>query len=86
MRSVGLGDHVEVVSTNLVAGSGTRRNGVAGDGGHGLRQEALLNGAGGVEILGQTSVVKMALVVDGVLDCNCGLQDETLEKVALIKA
>jgi len=86
MRSVGLGDHVEVVSTNLVAGSGTRRYGVAGDRGHGLWQEALLDGAGGVEVLGKTGVIEMALVVDGVLDRNRGLQDETLEEVAFVEA
>ena len=84
--AVGLGYDVEVVSADLVAGSGTRRYGVAGDGRHGLGQEALLDGAGGVEILGEAGVVQVALVVDGVFDGNGGLEDKTLEEVAFIKA
>jgi hypothetical protein len=85
MRSVGFGYHIEVVSADLVAGSGTCRYGVAGDRGHGLREEALLDSAGGIEILGQTGVIQMALVVDGVLDGYGSLQDKTLEEVAFIE-
>jgi hypothetical protein len=85
-RSIGFGDHIEVISADLVAGSGTRRDGVTGDGWHGLRQKALLDGAGGVEILGQAGVVEVALMVDGILDGDCGLEDQTFEEVAFVKA
>src|SRR5258708_4595879 len=70
MRSVRLRPHSEVVSTDLVAGSRTDRHGVAGDRGRGLGQEALLDSGGGMEIRGQASVVRVAFVVDGVLDGN----------------
>ncbi len=85
MRSVGLGDHVEVIATDLVAGSGPCRHVVAGDRGHGLGQQALLDSAGGIEILGETGVIQVALVVDGVLDRDGGLQDEALEEVAFVE-
>ncbi len=45
----------------------------------------MLDCAGGVEILGQTGVIQMALVVDGVLDGNRGLQDEAFQEVAFIE-
>jgi hypothetical protein len=85
MRSVGLGHDIEVVSTDLIAGSRTYRYGVAGDRGQGLGQEALLDGAGGIEILGQTGVIEMAFMIDGVLNRDCSLQDETLQKIAFIE-
>jgi hypothetical protein len=85
MRSVGFGYYIEVVSTDLVAGSGTCRHGVAGDGRHGLGEEALLDGAGGIKILGETGVIQVALVIDGVLEGNRGLEDETFEEVAFIE-
>jgi hypothetical protein len=86
MGAVGFGYDVEVVSADLVTGSGAGRHGVAGDGGHGLGEEALLDGAGGIKILGEARVIQMPLVVDGVLDGDGGLQDETLQEVAFIKA
>jgi hypothetical protein len=85
MRSVGFGYYIEVVSTDLVAGSGTCRYGVAWDGRHGLWEEALLDGAGGIEILGEAGVIQVALVIDGVLERNCGLQDEAFQEVAFIE-
>src|SRR5438093_3500378 len=85
MRSVRLRHHIEVVSTYLVAGSRTCRHGVAGDRGHRLGQEALLDCAGGIEILGEASVIQVAFVVDGVLDGNRRLQDKAFEEVALIE-
>jgi hypothetical protein len=85
MGSVRLGYHVEVVSPDLVAGSRAYRYGVAGDRGQGLRQEALLDSAGGIEILGEAGVVQMALVVDGVLDGNRGLQDKAFKEVSFIE-
>jgi hypothetical protein len=85
MRSVGLRHHIEIVSADLVAGSRACRNGVAGDRGHGLRQKALLDSAGSIEILGETGVVQVALVVDSVLDGNRGLEDKTFEEVSFIE-
>src|SRR5580692_1675987 len=65
MGSVGFSHYVEVVSADLIAGSGACRYGVAGDRWHGLGQQALLDSAGGVEILGETGVIQVPLVVDG---------------------
>src|SRR5438445_6089896 len=86
MRAIGFGYDVEVVSTDLVAGAGTGRHGVAGDNRHSLGEQALLDGAGGIEVLGETGVIHVALVVDGVLYCYGGLQDEAFKEVSFVEA
>jgi hypothetical protein len=45
----------------------------------------LLDSAGSIEILGETGVVQVALVVDSILDGNRGLEDKTFEEVSFIE-
>ena len=54
--------------------------------GHGLREQTLLDGAGGIEVLRETGVVQVALVVDGIFDGDGGLEDEALQEVAFVEA
>jgi hypothetical protein len=86
MGSVRFSHYVEVVSADLIASSGSCRYGVTGDRWHGLGQQALLDSAGGIEVLSETGVIEVPLVVDGILDRDGGLQDKTFQEIAFVEA
>jgi hypothetical protein len=46
----------------------------------------LLDGAGGIKILGEAGVLEMTFVVDGVFESDGGLEDEAFEEIALVEA
>ena len=84
LGAIGKRDDVDAVAADLVTGAVADGDGVAGDLGHVLRNEAALNGAGGVEILLDAGPGEAAFVVAGVFDGNGGLEGEALEEVFFV--
>ena len=78
-------DDVDVVATDFVAGGGADGEGVAGEVGEGLGEEAALDGAGGVEIELDALPFEGTFVMLGVADGEGGLEGEAFEEVAFFE-
>ncbi len=84
--AVGQGDDVDVVAANFVASGGADIERIAGNVRDGLREEAALDGTGGVEVSAEAFPFDHAFVMLGVADGEGGLMGQTFKEVGFFEA
>ncbi len=83
--SVGMGEDIDIVAANLVAGFRADGERESGQIGQVARDERTLDVACCIEVFLDARPLEIALEVAGVFDGDCGLQGESMDEIQLVE-